>query len=102
MAPAATMGPTKFDRHRAGDYRAGRNELRLSTAALFGSALIKSPRMSGSQWAEKFGRIPKSTGAESGPVTLYGYQRELLDAMCDPSIPRVSVMKAARVGEQTG
>ena len=54
--------------------------------------------MSGSEWAEKYGRIPKSTGAESGRVTLYGYQRGLLDAMCDPSIPRVTVMKAARVG----
>ncbi len=47
--------------------------------------------MSGSEWAE-------STGAESGPVTLYGYQRGLMDAMCDPSIPLVTVLKAARVG----
>ncbi len=54
--------------------------------------------MSGSAWAEKYGRIPKGTGAESGPVTLYGYQRGLLDAMCDPTVPRVTVLKAARVG----
>ena len=54
--------------------------------------------MTGSAWAEKFGRIPKSTGAESGLITLYGYQRELMDAMCDPSLSRVTVMKAARVG----
>ncbi len=100
MAPtaAATTGPTKFDRHRSGDYRSGRDELRVSARGLFASALIKPPRLSGSAWAEKYGRIPKSTGAESGPVTLYGYQRELLDVMCDPSIARVTVMKAARVG----
>ncbi len=42
--------------------------------------------------------IPKGTGAEHGPVTLYGYQRGLVDAMCDPSIPMVTVLKAARVG----
>ena len=54
--------------------------------------------MSGSEWAERFGWIPAGTGAESGPVTLYGYQRGLLDAMCDPRIPLVTVMKAARVG----
>jgi phage terminase large subunit GpA-like protein len=54
--------------------------------------------MSGSEWAEKYGWIPKGTGAESGPVTLYGYQRGLMDAMCDPRIPMVTVLKAARVG----
>lgn len=98
MAQTTTELAERIDRHRAGDYRAGREEFRLTTKALFASALIKPPRMSGSTWAEKFGRIPKSTGAESGPVTLYGYQRELMDAMCDPSIPRITVMKAARVG----
>ncbi len=65
---------------------------------LFDAALAFRPRMSGSEWAERYGRIPKGTGAESGPVTLYGYQRGLLDAMCDPRIPLVTVLKAARVG----
>ena len=72
--------------------------MRRSALALFSTALVTPPRMSGSIWAEKYGRIPKDTGAESGPVTLYGYQRGLLDAMCDPAVPRVTVLKAARVG----
>ena len=94
----ATAISDRIERHRSGHYGSGRDELRVSAVGLFASALIKPPRMSGSAWAEKYGRIPKSTGAESGPVVLYGYQRGLMDAMCDPGIPRVTVMKAARVG----
>ena len=54
--------------------------------------------MSGSEWAETFRLDPDGHWAPSGPVTLYGYQRGLLDAMCDPRVPLVTVMKAARVG----
>lgn len=81
-----------------GRYGAGRDAMRRDLDALFDDALAFKPRMSGSEWAEAYGRIPKSTGAESGPVTLYGYQRGLLDAMCDPTVPLVTVLKAARVG----
>lgn len=81
-----------------GRYGAGREAMRRDLDALFDDALAFKPRMSGAGWAETYGRIPKSTGAESGPVTLYGYQRGLLDAMCDPEIPLVTVLKAARVG----
>ena len=88
----------RIEAHRPGHYGAGKFEMRRSALALFETALLTPPRMSGSEWAEKFGRIPKGTGAESGPVTLYGYQRGLLDAMCDPAAERVTVLKAARVG----
>ena len=84
--------------HRPGDYRLGRSGFRRAILGLFDTALTFQTRMSGSEWAERYGWIPKGTGAESGPVTLYGYQRGLLDAMCDPRIPLVTVMKAARVG----
>ena len=82
----------------AGPYGPGRDAVRQRILGLFDTALAFRARMSGSEWAEKYGRIPKGTGAESGPVTLYGYQRGLLDAMCDPRIPLVTVLKAARVG----
>lgn len=88
----------RISQHRRGEYPAGHEAARRSLDALFDDALAFKPRMSGSEWAEKYGRIPKSTGAESGPVTLYGYQRGLMDAFCDPEIPLVSVLKAARVG----
>ncbi|GEP09821.1 terminase gpA endonuclease subunit [Methylobacterium gnaphalii] len=88
----------RIDLHRRGDYPDGRDAWRSELDRLFDEALTFKPHMSGSVWAETYGRIPKSTGAESGPVTLYGYQRGLLDAMCDPTVPLVTVLKAARVG----
>ena len=93
-----TTPTERISRHRRGDYRGGLTAFVGSVLSLFDTALAFQERMSGSVWAERFGRIPKSTGAESGPVTLYGYQRGLLDAMCDPAIPLVTVLKAARVG----
>ena len=84
--------------HRAGDYRRGRAAFRGSLLTLIDNTLKFPRRLTGSEWAETYGRIPKGTGAEHGKVTLYGYQRGLLDAMCDPTIPLITVMKAARVG----
>ena len=88
----------RINLHRRGNYPDGRVALRTELDVLFDEALAFKALMSGSAWAEEHGRIPKSTGAESGPVTLYGYQRGLLDAMCDPTVPLVTVLKAARVG----
>src|SRR3954471_19734726 len=88
----------RLSAHRRGDYSHGRSRFRESIHALFDSALTFRRPMSGSEWAERYGWIPKGTGAESGPVTLYGYQRSLMDCMCDPTIPLVTVLKGARVG----
>ncbi len=88
----------RISRHRRGDYSPGLAALQRAFATQIDTALVFKPHLSGSAWAETYGWIPKGTGAESGPVTLYGYQRGLLDAMCDPRIPLVTVLKAARVG----
>jgi len=95
MTPATAE---RMSNHRWGDYRQGRDTYRNQVLGLFDNTLKFRPRLSGSEYAEKYGWIPKGTGAESGPVRLYGYQRGLLDAMCDPRIPLVTVLKAARVG----
>ncbi|WP_366656611.1 terminase gpA endonuclease subunit [Fodinicurvata sp. EGI_FJ10296] len=95
--PAGTAAE-RIGRHRRGDYQRGRHSLRRHIRQLFDTALRYRERLSGSEWADRYGVIPKGTGAEHGPVTLYGYQRGLVDAMCDPSIPLVTVLKAARVG----
>ena len=88
----------RISRHRRGDYSCGLAELHGAFADQIDATLVFKPHLSGSEWAERHGWIPKGTGAESGPVTLYGYQRGLLDAMCDPHVPLVTVLKAARVG----
>lgn len=85
-------------RHEAGLPSGARSRLRRSLLRLIDATLKFKPRLSGSEWAGRFGWIPKGTGAESGPVTLYGYQRGLLDAFCDPTIRRIVVPKGARLG----
>ena len=54
--------------------------------------------LTASEWTEKYARLPKETSATAGEVRLYGYQKGLLDAMSDPEISQVTVLKSARVG----
>lgn len=84
--------------HRRGDYSAGRESLAATLDRTRQDALTIRRRMTGSEWADIHGYLPAGTGAETGRIKLYGYQRGLLDAMCDPRIPLVTVLKAARVG----
>lgn len=48
-------------------------------------------------WIERNIVLP-DTGAEPGPMRLWPWQREITDALDDPSIERVSLLKSARVG----
>ncbi len=54
-----------------------------------------------SRWIEDNLRLPAGISAVSGPLKLHPYQREIADAMADPRIERVSVIKSARVGYTT-
>ncbi len=62
-------------------------------ASAWFSALRPPPRLSLSDWAERNARL--YSGAVFKP---YPYQRAILDAMNDPKVDRISVMKSARVG----
>lgn len=42
--------------------------------------------------------IPKGTSSDSGSFHSYGYQVGMMDAITDPSIEKITVMKSARVG----
>jgi len=89
---------SRVAQHRKGDYSAGRAALAAALDKVRRDALTIRRRMTGSEWADRHGILPSGTGAETGKIKLYGYQRGLLDAMCDPRIPLVTVLKAARVG----
>lgn len=58
--------------------------------------LTPPPAVKFSQWAERHFYI--AAGANLGRFRCWPYQREPLDAMGDPSIPRVTWMKSARIG----
>jgi phage terminase large subunit GpA-like protein len=51
-----------------------------------------------SDWIEREIRLPEGVSALPGPIRLYPYQREIADAMGDPLIERVTLVKGVRVG----
>jgi phage terminase large subunit GpA-like protein len=54
-------------------------------------------RLSLAAWADKYFRLPEGD-ANAGRWRTYPYQRDILDAIGDPSIERVTVMKSSQVG----
>jgi phage terminase large subunit GpA-like protein len=54
-----------------------------------------------SDWIEETIRLPSAVSALPGRVRLYPYQAAIADAISDPSIERVTMVKAARVGFTT-
>jgi phage terminase large subunit GpA-like protein len=72
----------------------------LVAAALKGFA--PPPELNLCQWAEENFRLPQRSSAQPGRFTPWPPQREVLDAMGDPLIERVTVMKSARVGYTKG
>jgi terminase, large subunit len=87
-----------LSQHRAGDYSHGLANLELVLRKAAADTLYIKERLTGSEWADHKGWLPAGTGAETGRIKLYGYQRGVLDAMCDPTIPIITVPKSTRVG----
>ena len=68
-------------------------DLAATTATGWFATLKPPPRLSLSEWAERHGRL--YSGAVFRP---YPYQRDILDAMTDPMVHRITMIKSARVG----
>jgi phage terminase large subunit GpA-like protein len=49
-------------------------------------------------WIEASIRLPEGLTAEPGAIKLWPWQREIADAICNPELERVTLMKPARVG----
>lgn len=64
-------------------------------------ALIPPPRLHLSEWIETHMRLPEGVSALPGRVTLWPYQREIADAISDPELERVTLVKPVRVGFTT-
>lgn len=64
-------------------------------------ALIPPPRLHLSEWIETHMRLPEAVSALPGRVTLWPYQREIADAISDPELERVTLVKPVRVGFTT-
>lgn len=64
-------------------------------------ALVPPPRLHLSEWIETHMRLPEGVSALPGRVTLWPYQREIADAISDPELERVTLVKPVRVGFTT-
>lgn len=69
-------------------------ELRRSALA----GLVPPPRMALSTWIENYLHLPEDVSATPGRVRLWPYQREIADAIWEPAVERVTVVKPVRVG----
>lgn len=63
--------------------------------------MVPPPRMRLSEWIERELVLPSDVAALAGKVRLYPFQREIADAIGDPAIERVTLVKPVRVGFTT-
>lgn len=70
------------------------------TAALIQRrADIRPPEpLSLSEWANRYAVLSKETSAQTGKFRSFAYQDGIMDAITDPAVTQVSLMKSARVG----
>ena len=64
-------------------------------------ALIPPARLALSDWIEQEIKLPSAVSSLPGPIRLYPFQRGMADAMSDPKVERVTVVKSARIGYTT-
>lgn len=65
------------------------------------AVLIPPPRRRLSEWIEQNIVLPEGVSALPGAIRLYPFQREIADAIGDPAIERVTLVKPVRVGFTT-
>ena len=56
------------------------------------------PRLSLSEWADRYAYLSPETSASPGKFRAFPYQREIMDTMTDPTVTQVTIMKSARIG----
>ena len=60
---------------------------------------FKPPKkLSLSQWADNYAYLSAESSAEGGRWRTLPYQKGIMDAITDPNVEQVTVMKSARVG----
>lgn len=56
------------------------------------------PKLTLSKWANTYAVLSKETSAQTGKFRSFKYQDGIMDAITDPCVSEISVMKSARVG----
>lgn len=60
--------------------------------------LKPKPTLSLSQWAEMYAQLSLETSSTKGKFHAYEYQKGMMDAVTDPTVERITVIKSARIG----
>lgn len=63
--------------------------------------LVPPPKLRLSDWIEENVILPDGVSAQPGQVRLWPFQREIADAIGDPDLERVTLVKPVRVGFTT-
>lgn len=82
----------------AGEYAEGRAFLAAAVLDARRRNLQPPPKLTLSEWAARYAVLSKETSAQTGKFRAFAYQNGIMDAITDPSVTFVSVMKSARVG----
>jgi len=62
------------------------------------AAFLPPKKLSLSEWADQYAYLSVESSAEGGRWRTLPYQKGIMDAVTDPDIEQISVMKSARVG----
>lgn len=79
-------------------YAAGWARLRRQLLQARRANLAPPPKLTLSQWADRYAVLSRETSAQTGRFRAFPYQTGMMDAITDPSVTTVTVMKSARVG----
>ncbi|WP_298284841.1 phage terminase large subunit family protein [Acidocella sp.] len=82
----------------ATSYPAGLAALHTSLRRAVADNLAPPPKLSLSEWAQRYAVLSRETSAQTGRFHAYAYQPGIMDAITDPTVEEVDVMKSARVG----
>ncbi|NWC92632.1 MULTISPECIES: phage terminase large subunit family protein [unclassified Pseudomonas] len=79
-------------------YASGLDSLACELRAARLKNIQPPPKLTLSQWAERYAVLSKETSAQTGRFRAFAYQNGIMDAITDPAVTFVTVKKSARVG----
>lgn len=88
------MGSTSDERR----YSKGFDALQAGLLSARRRNIQPPPKLTLSQWAEKYAVLSRETSAQTGRFHAFPYQIGIMDAITDPTVEMVTVQKSARVG----
>lgn len=84
--------------HEARRYARGYAALQSGLEVARRENLLPPPKLTLSQWAERYAVLSRETSAQTGRFRAFPYQIGIMDAITDSTVTKVTVMKSARVG----